>query len=744
MAFQSMMNGAECSTSSNPLNQFLKNSQGDNSLHQDRAFGPAAGRTNTSIRQAPGGGGGGGPGGSDAVQQQFFGPAQPQQMGGPAGRPFDFQNMRAGLDAAVYQGTRPGVAVSEGGGGGGSGAGAAWAQQMNSAQGPQLSRPGPDGASAAWAEQFGRGSPQQMMAGGGGGAGGPDDAQATMPMNRFGGGMGMSMGMGMGMGMMGSYGMYGGGGMASRHMEPATSTAETRAATAGGLEKVRDEQWEAAFKELDDRATESEPVAAKDKGKGKATEETVNVLDDEEDQDAAVRNALDNIDQAIRADQVEDRQRFRELWNAMKETQDAHKPEGNEAYDPDAELAEWERELMQNNIDEMLGMNHPGGGLGMGEAGRMETAGIDGTEDRLLNGIGSVDDNGYPRLGTYRFTANNPYAYHQDPLAEGLRLLSSGGSIADAALLFEVATQREVQGGTGGEQGEVDRNRRERSEAWRRLGEAQAMNERETQAIRALEEAIKIDAGNLEAYMSLAISYTNEGYDAAAHNTLERYIQRAYPHIKPVPLPAELGGDGQDPVEGTQGMNPWASLNRVTSLFLSAAREGNARGAIDPEVQVGLGVLFYSSASYDQAKDCFQAALSVRPNDFLLWNRLGATLANGGKPEEAIQAYHRALELRPTFTRAIYNLSVSCLNLGAHQEAAEHLLSALALQKTHVLPDVPEGEQAPAVPLAEAHESHNLWSTLRRIFLSMDRMDLAQIAHAGTPLEQFKKQGFDF
>ncbi len=49
---------------------------------------------------------------------------------------------------------------------------------------------------------------------------------------------------------------------------------------------------------------------------------------------------------------------------------------------------------------------------------------------------------------------------------------------------------------------------------------------------------------------------------------------------------------------------------------------------------------------------------------FLLWNRLGATLANGGKPEEAIAAYHKALELRPTFTRAIYNLSVSCLNLG--------------------------------------------------------------------------------
>jgi tetratricopeptide (TPR) repeat protein len=54
----------------------------------------------------------------------------------------------------------------------------------------------------------------------------------------------------------------------------------------------------------------------------------------------------------------------------------------------------------------------------------------------------------------------------------------------------------------------------------------------------------------------------------------------------------------------------------------------------------------------------------LHQQDFLLWNRLGATLANGGHPELAIDAYRRALDLRPTFTRAIYNLGVSCLNIG--------------------------------------------------------------------------------
>ena len=100
--------------------------------------------------------------------------------------------------------------------------------------------------------------------------------------------------------------------------------------------------------------------------------------------------------------------------------------------------------------------------------------------------------------------------------------------------------------------------------------------------------------------------------------------------------------------------------------------------------------------------------------DFLLWNRLGATLANGGLPEEAISAYRRALDLRPTFTRAIYNLGVSCLNIGCYHEAAEHLLAAIEGQQSREVAGKREGDLGP-----DEDGSANLWHTLRRSFLCM-------------------------
>ena len=51
----------------------------------------------------------------------------------------------------------------------------------------------------------------------------------------------------------------------------------------------------------------------------------------------------------------------------------------------------------------------------------------------------------------------------------------------------------------------------------------------------------------------------------------------------------------------------------ITDLFVQAALL-NPRENLDPDVQVGLGILYNVSEEYNKAVDCFQTALSLRLN----------------------------------------------------------------------------------------------------------------------------------
>ena len=349
-----------------------------------------------------------------------------------------------------------------------------------------------------------------------------------------------------------------------------------------------------------------------------------------------------------------------------------------------------------------------------------------------------------PALGEYMFESSNPFLENPNTslsaFDQGVQILREHGNLSLAALAFEAAVQKDPN----------------HVEAWTLLGSAQAQNEKESPAIRALERALALDPTNLSALMGLAVSYTNEGYDTAAYRTLERWLSVKYPEIHPPDQVSEAADIG---------FSDRTTLHeRVTDLFIRAAQLSPSGEHMDPDVQVGLGVLFYGDEDFEKAVDCFNAALASTESGtvnregelHLLWNRLGATLANSGRSEDAIAAYERALNENPNFVRARYNLGVSCINIGCYPEAAQHLLGALSMHRVveeqglDKAREIVSGEGGPdkiddaeLERIIQQNESSNLYDTLRRAFTSMGRRDLSEKVGAGMNLEAFKKD-FNF
>ncbi|KAL1700971.1 hypothetical protein EV121DRAFT_213092 [Schizophyllum commune] len=438
------------------------------------------------------------------------------------------------------------------------------------------------------------------------------------------------------------------------------------------------------------------------KGKGRAVDfdaqmaKAFEALSTEETQSARI---VEVDGQAIEnAEKPETAEDLRKAWEELRSSAE---PPSQES------MAKWEAEfnqLMNGQRDE----------LEFDYAKDMQNAwegGLGDFDGSLAPKRIEFDEYGIPKLEPYEFEQNNPYLdgsnQARSALEEAKALLEHNGSLAEAALLLEAAIQKGDLG-----QGNY--------EAWILLGETRNMDEREEAGMRALAEGVRIAEETDQSgagMLSLAISYTNESYDRGAHAMLVRWLRARFPD-HPIP---------HSTMDALRKHTTWDTHQRILDVFLALARAQHAAGVMDPDVQIALGVLSYSNSDYDRAKDCFESALSARPRDYLLWNRLGSSLSNGNKPEEALGAYREALQMRPTYTRAIYNVGVACLNIGAHKEAAEHFLSVVAMQDS-----------------GAAEKNEQVWFSLRRALFAMDRPDLAEKAKSGANLQEFRQQGLDF
>ncbi|GAA6102537.1 PEX5-related protein isoform X1 [Tachysurus ichikawai] len=317
------------------------------------------------------------------------------------------------------------------------------------------------------------------------------------------------------------------------------------------------------------------------------------------------------------------------------------------------------------------------------------------------NEQGQIPSTVSPHEKGYYFHTDNPYKDWSNAFEEGLRK-ARDGDLPNAVLLLESAILQDPQD----------------SEAWQVLGTTQAENENEQAAIVSLQRCLELHPNNLQALMALAVSLTNTGMKQEACEALLGWLRHNPKYKHHLKNSNNLQGSPSSRHLSLSAPTACSLLPEVKELFLEVAQQNP--DTIDPDLQTGLGVLYNLSSEFNKAVDAFNTALSVRPEDYLLWNRLGATLANGDRSEEAVEAYNRALELQPGFIRSRYNLGISCINLGAHREAASNFLTALSLQR-----------KSRSRQLSHQVMSGNIWAALRIALSMMDQPELFQAANIG-------------
>ncbi len=294
----------------------------------------------------------------------------------------------------------------------------------------------------------------------------------------------------------------------------------------------------------------------------------------------------------------------------------------------------------------------------------------------------------------YPFDPNNPYLFHDDPFGEGMQLLAAG-TLSEAVLAFEASCQQ-VPG---------------REDAWRVLGTTQAENEKDQLAIRALNRARELNPKDLAVHLALSVSHTNESNHTQALHALKGWLL-ANPQYE------QLGSIAMDQTDvgpdefSREFLFISPSEHRDCCTLFNAAREINSQ---DAELHVCLGILKNLSHEFDDAAQHFHDALQFRQDDPKLWNKLGATLANGNRSKEALGAYDHALDLNPGYVRAQYNLGIAHSNLGDHLAAARHLVRAVVMQQGGIV-----------VPDPPTRSTREMWDVLRMTLNLMDRGDLVE------------------
>lgn len=290
----------------------------------------------------------------------------------------------------------------------------------------------------------------------------------------------------------------------------------------------------------------------------------------------------------------------------------------------------------------------------------------------------------------------------EEALEEGIKHREAG-RLTRAVECFEDALNRlETDGLT------KDR----RATAWYLLGVSHAETDDDTRAIQALRQGLSEWSGKAvgdrrgdnphvwQSLIALAVSYTNELELGKALLHMKEWFEMWEGRHSGDPEGGMIGSVSKGEIEGADALE--RRLNRAA-----------AQNPRDVDLFIVLGILHNLDREYSTAADAFRNAVMLRPEDPNLWNKLGATLANGGNSDDALRAYRKAVDINPCLIRAWVNVGTAYANRNEFPKATRYYLKAISMAEEQAEKD-------------DDRLSH-VWGYLRTSLISLGRPEILHL-----------------
>lgn len=265
-----------------------------------------------------------------------------------------------------------------------------------------------------------------------------------------------------------------------------------------------------------------------------------------------------------------------------------------------------------------------------------------------------------------------------------------------------------------------------RALAWYVLGLSLADLDDDERAIQALAQGLRQYDGSQvghrrednpylwQSLIALAVSYTNELEHTKALRVIREWME--------LRSAVDHGDSEAGIVSSLENVDLFRRSDHddLTSRLNRIANDAPH----DPDVFIVLGILHNLNRDYTSAAVSFRHAVSLRPNVPNLWNKLGATLANGGQNEDALRAYRKAVDLQPALVRAWVNVGTAYSNQGEFFKAIRYYLKAIVISQESA------DDKGHSLGLAGDESMLHVWGYLRSTLIAMSRSDLLHLVES--------------